>query len=116
MSRLTELIDFYKWNVEDLARVWDETTRYMEMGEIKQHREYCQRQEDTLNALKKLAHYEDLEEQGRLIEIIHCEECKYNEVVDEEDGWCKLLGIHKDYKGYCEMAELKEGGCDETEN
>lgn len=77
MSRLTELIDFYEWNVEDLARGWDMTTQHMEMGEIKEYREYCQRQEDTLNALKKLAHYGELKEQGRLIEL----PCKVGDTV-----------------------------------
>lgn len=50
--------------------------------------------------LEKLAHYEDLEEAGRLIEVIRCKDCAM-------ESTC----VHTQYQGedgYCSMAELKE--------
>ena len=110
MGRLTELIDFYNWNVEDLAMSWKITTKHMEGGERRQHREYCQRQEDTLNALKELQRYKDLEEQGRLIEVVRCSECEHHDTVGCADGcgWCDYWDIGRFTDGYCDKAKLKE--------
>ena len=50
--------------------------------------------------LDKLAHYEDLEEQGRFVEVIRCKECAM-------ESTC----VHAQYQGedgYCSKAELKE--------
>ena len=79
MSRLTELIKYYQQSVKYLAKSWDVTTRHMEMGEIRQHREHCQIEDDTLTFLIELQKYKDLEEQGRLIEQKH--------------GWWKIIGM-----------------------
>ena len=67
MSRLTELIKYYQQSVKYLAKSWDVTTRHMEMGEIRQHREHCQIEDDTLTFLIELQKYKDLEEQGKLV-------------------------------------------------
>lgn len=57
MSRLTELIDYYDWKVNELEKGYEVATRYMETGEIKEYNAGCQRVEDTLEALKELQHY-----------------------------------------------------------
>ena len=69
MGRLTELIKHYQQSVDYLAKNWDVTTRHMEMGEIRQHREHCQIEDDTLTFLIELQKYKDVEEQGRLVEL-----------------------------------------------
>ena len=51
------------------------------------------------NAFRKLAHYEDLEEQGSLIEVVRCKDCVM-------ESTC----VHTQYQGeegYCSIAELK---------
>lgn len=77
MGRLTELIEYYSWKVNELAEGYEIATRYMETGEIKEYNKGCQRIDDTLEALKELQHYKDLEEQGRLIEL----PCKVGDTV-----------------------------------
>ena len=58
-------------------------------------------------ALRKLAHYEDLEEQGRLIEVVRCKDCTrcwkdtiYNRLICE--------GHIVQPNDYCSYAKLKE--------
>ena len=60
--------------------------------------------------LEKLAHYEDLEEQGRLIEVIRCSECEHYDNVGCADGcgWCDYWDIGRFTDGYCDGAKLKE--------
>ena len=48
----------------------------------------------------KLAHYEDMEEQGRLVEVIRCDNCLYQQYCKQ----AQYLGV----EGYCSKAELKE--------
>lgn len=58
----------------------------------------------------KLAHYEDLEEQGRLIEIVKCRDCEhYNtDGCSEGCGWCEKLNIGSFDDAYCDKASLAE--------
>ena len=62
------------------------------------------------NALNKLAHYEDLEEQGRLVEVVRCSECEHYDNVGCADGcgWCGCWDIGRFTDGYCDKAKLKE--------
>lgn len=58
---------------------------------------YCDTCEVKL-LFNKLAHYEDLEETGRLIEVIRCKDCRH-------ERYCKqaqYLGAD----GYCSKAEV----------
>lgn len=108
MSRLTELIAHYERSVEHLAENWDVTTRHMEMGEIRQHREYCQIEDDTLSSLKKLKYYEDLEEAGRLIDT-H----KAAVILAEAFGYehpCNFNGIDEWFPEACDCADLCPDG------
>lgn len=61
-------------------------------------------------SLQKLAHYEDLEEQGRLIEVIRCSECEHYDTVGCADGcgWCDYWDIGRFTDGHCDKAKLKE--------
>lgn len=56
----------------------------------------------------KLAHYEDLEEQGRLIEVIRCKNCirKSDEYIAGADGisWCDEHERLTDDDDYCSYA------------
>ena len=54
----------------------------------------------NLAIINKLAHYEDLEEQGRLIEVIRCDDCCHQQYCKQ----AQYLGTD----GYCSKAELKE--------
>ena len=93
MDRLKELINCYQQSVDYLAENWNITTRHMEMGELREYKEHCQIEDDTLTYLKELQHYKDLEEQGRLI----CLPCAIGDTVyricpkcnDEHNGSCK---------------------------
>lgn len=54
----------------------------------------------SIEAMKELKAYKDIEEQGRLIEVIRCKDCAM-------ESTC----VHTQYQGedgYCSMAELKE--------
>ena len=66
----------------------------------------------------KLAHYEDLEEQGRLVEIIRCKDCIH--LVKTEEGeynptdcvceyWATDGLDENDFCSYAKLAELKGG-------
>lgn len=66
--------------------------------------------------LEKLAHYEDLEEQGRLIEVTRCRNCTRHENSSSTEGfgWCDEYECITADDGYCsravdKMAELKGG-------
>ena len=92
----------------------------------------CLREDDCITCdcnnkiLEKLAHYEDLEEAGRLIEVVRCKDCirHENSSIEEGYGWCdeheRITG-DDDYCSYAiskfevkaKLAELKEGGVDE---
>ena len=61
-------------------------------------------------AIKKLAHYEDLEEQGRLIEVVRCKDCTrcwkdtiYNRLICEGH-----IVQPNDYCSYAKLKELEE--------
>ena len=55
----------------------------------------------------KLKHYEDIEEQGRLVEVIKCSECEHYDNVGCADGcgWCDYWDIGRFTDGYCDKAE-----------
>ena len=61
-------------------------------------------------SLQKLAHYEDLEEQGRLIEVVRCKECWRYDTGAGYDGWglCELYDQDRKDNDYCSFGELKE--------
>ena len=128
MSRLTELIEYYSWKVNELAEGYEIATRYMETGEIKEYNKGCQRIDDTLEALKELQYYKDLEEQGRLIELpckvgtpiyhIAWEYDKLNDkayfigedtfCIDDLAGWGEYQFLTKE-EAEAKLKELKEG-------
>ena len=58
----------------------------------------------------KLKNYEDMEEQGRLVEVIKCSECEHYDNVGCADGcgWCDYWDIGRFTDGYCDKAKLKE--------
>ena len=56
--------------------------------------------EEIYPAIEKLAHYEDLEEAGRLVEVIRCDNCLHQQYCKQ----AQYLGTD----GYCSKAELKE--------
>ena len=65
-------------------------------------------------ALDKLANYEDLEEQGRLIEVTRCRNCTRHENSSSTEGfgWCDEYECITADDGYCsravdKLAELK---------
>lgn len=65
-------------------------------------REKCPLYKNCLTRLMyvKLKHYEDMEEQGRLIEVIRCDDCCHQQYCKQ----AQYLGAD----GYCSKAELKE--------
>lgn len=58
-------------------------------------------------AIEKLAHYEDLEEQGRLIEVIRCKECEHCSV-GRSLYFCEKEKRYTPENGYCSRAKLRE--------
>ena len=69
---------------------------------------------DTSDAIKRLADYEDAEEQGRLVPVVRCHECAYR----DKDWWseervhCELHSEEPDqmYTGF-DMIMPKDGYC-----
>ena len=61
-------------------------------------------------AMKELKQYKDLEEAGRLIEVIRCSECEHYDTDGCADGcgWCDYWDIGRFTDGYCDKAKLKE--------
>lgn len=52
---------------------------------------------------KELKHYKDLEEQGRLVEVIRCKDCKFF-----HHGWrCAINSCNTYADGYCYRASAK---------
>lgn len=112
MSRLTELIKHYAFMVEEFSRSYECITRNMKMDTIKIHNELCQRTDDTLEALKELQHYKDLEEAGRLIEL----PCKVGDTVysivqlpshpNENGGMEEVYTIWKVQFGYNDLYHM----------
>ena len=66
---------------------------------------------------EKLAHYEDLEEQGRLIEVVTCKDCEYYKKdtsdINNPCGICEIVPCVRYENEYCSSAERK---MDEVEN
>lgn len=58
---------------------------------------------------EKLAHYEDLEEQGRLIEVVKCKDCScFEEITDAYNYYfCNRYGGIVTENDYCSRAEAK---------
>ena len=54
---------------------------------------------NAITGLKELQHYKDLEEQGRLIEVVRCKECRHEQ-------YCKQAQ-HLGADGYCSKAEVE---------
>lgn len=61
--------------------------------------------------IEKLAHYEDLEEQGRLVEVVTCKECKYYKKdtsnINNPCGYCEIIPAVRYENEYCSLAEAK---------
>lgn len=56
-------------------------------------------------AFVKLAHYEDLEEQGRLVEVIRCKDCiRYGDEYVVGAGWCDEHEHLTNDDDYCSYA------------
>ena len=83
-------------------------TTYDEFGEV--WIDYNQCVNGSRDVIDKLAHYEDLGEQGRLVEVIKCSECEHYDNVGCADGcgWCDYWDIGRFTDGYCDKAKLKE--------
>ena len=60
--------------------------------------------------LKELQRYKDLEEQGRLMEVVRCKECWRYDTGAGYDGWglCELYDQDRKDNDYCSFGELKE--------
>jgi hypothetical protein len=59
--------------------------------------------------IEKLAHYEDMEEQGRLIEVIRCKDCaNCGEDTMFNVLYCQRDGYEVEPEHYCGFAKLKE--------
>lgn len=59
-------------------------------------------------AFVKLAHYEDLEEQGRLVEVIRCKDCiRYGDEYVVGAGWCDEHEHLTNDDDYCSYAVAK---------
>ena len=84
--------------------------RLTEKASIGAYEYYTAKNSNTWRCVQKLAHYEDLEEQGRLIEIVRCIECEHYYTVGCADGcgWCSHWDIGRFTDGYCDQAKLKE--------
>lgn len=63
----------------------------------------------TVKYYDKLQHYEDLEEQGRLIEVVRCKNCiRHNtSIMVIGFGWCDVWNQVTHDDGYCSRAEAK---------
>lgn len=110
MDRLKELINRYQQSVDYLAENWNITTMHMEMGELREYKEHCQIEDDTLTYLKELQHYKALEEQGRLIDMDKIDfRCSYPSdcMANTED--CKQCDYYVCEFKYIAEARLKEG-------
>ena len=90
-------------------------TRKHESGEFYIPRRYKDENGNNIvpsnqTAIDKLAHYEDLEEQGRLIEVVRCKECWRYDTGAGYDGWglCELYDQDRKDNDYCSFGELKE--------
>lgn len=61
------------------------------------------------NAYYKLKHYEDLEEQGRLIEVVKCKDCSCFEEITAAYNYyfCNRYGGIVTENDYCSRAEAK---------
>ena len=61
------------------------------------------------DAFNKLAHYEDLEEQGRLIEVVKCKDCSCFEEITAAYNYyfCNRYGGIVTENDYCSRAEVK---------
>ena len=51
----------------------------------------------------KLAHYEDLEEQGRLVEVVRCYECVFKDGIE-----CNIWGAGTRAANFCGRGRRKE--------
>ena len=62
-------------------------------------------------AAKKLYELEVLEEQGRLIEVITCKNCKYYKKdtsnINNPCGYCEIIPAVRYENEYCSLAEAK---------
>ena len=74
----------------------DRLTEYDLQGNPMLRMEGC----SWIELLTKLAHYEDMEEAGRLIEVVRCDDCCHQQYCKQ----AQYLGAD----GYCSKAELKE--------
>lgn len=65
---------------------------------------------DFQSVINRLAEYEDLEEQGRLVRAVRCYEYEKADEIDLHDGvcYCNQFDTYKSTMGYCSMGSFKE--------
>ena len=92
--------------------------RLTEKASIGAYEYYTAKNSNTWRCVQKLAHYEDLEEAGRLIEVVRCKDCGVWRV--REDGlincpYCLDLKNDDDFCSYGELSEEAEAKLKELE-
>lgn len=60
-------------------------------------------------AIQKLAHYEDLEEQGGFVEVTRCKDCRWKHYTEGGNLWCDILDAIFDENYFCSFGETEEG-------
>jgi predicted Zn-ribbon and HTH transcriptional regulator len=119
MSRLTmqEVIEHCEKTVKKIEKEHERYRNWLELEPVpiivKQYWEHKQ----VAEWLKELQHYKDLEEQGRLIEVVTCKDCKYYKKdtsdINNPCGICEIVPCVRYENEYCSLAERK---MDEVEN
>lgn len=75
-------------------------------------------EDETMSAavfeiVQKLAHYEDLEEQGRLIVLpCRCDGCTHADYVKNDRVYCMEHGCYVDIDDFCSKAEAEQALAD----
>lgn len=69
-----------------------------------------ERAKKEIEVIQRLAHYEDMQEAGRLIEVIRCKDCDHYNTYgcSKGAGWCEVNEMGRFDNGYCHLAKLKE--------
>ena len=99
MDRLSDQI------LRCMAGACDDTCKYYR-DNVCENNELLKEVEEKL---KLWQHYEDMEEQGRLI-VVRCKVCEYYDTQDcgEGAGWCRAVNAGRFDDWYCDSAKLKE--------
>lgn len=108
MGRLTERSNIGWW----LSELKDESSEYDDCSICCEKQQGCDccRNCPIQKAVDKLAHYEDMEEQDRMIEVVRCKDCSQYDTGAGYDGWglCELYDQDRKDNDYCSFGELKE--------